>query len=479
MKKILIMLGTVLLSGTAMAQFENTDVNKRLEMAVGNDSVLSARSYITQYQSGCEEKNWKEAYTAWTWLMKNAPFAITGLHKGNAPFMLYNLVATEKDPAQKKVYYDDLMRLFDLRAQRLDSLNSMETNPKLRSTLGDVLSVKAEYYNWTAPTVQGSGYSLNKSHENFKQATQMINEKGGREVTPSFLQTFFQVSDALYKAYDKKDVSGKSISNSWREQYLQDYLDSKDACEQMLNLAKEAAAAGDSARAEQINAKYEGPLGFIETTFANSGAADREQIIALYTKKFDSYKTSIDKLNSAINLMAQNDCDDAPIYFQYAKAAYDIKPTYTAAIGLAQKAQKDGNANQALQYYNKALELASSDNIRGKICLNVARALASSGAYNKSSEYINKAIEYNPDIKGAAYFQQANSLAKAQDLKGAIAYCDKAASADITYKDRANKLKSQINTAMQAQANNAKLQAKYQEYLRKKAAEEAFWKAGH
>ena len=96
--------------------------------------------------------------------------------------------------------------------------------------MGDVLSLKADYYNWTAPTVEGSEYTLNKSYANYREAITMINEKGGREIEGSVLQNFFLVSDAMYKAGP----------NAMREQYLQDYLDSKDACEKMLQLAKEA-----------------------------------------------------------------------------------------------------------------------------------------------------------------------------------------------------------------------------------------------
>ena len=465
-----------MLSGTAMAQLEGKSLDERIAMTAGEDSVVVGRANITMFQQALDNKDWKEAYYSWNWLMKNAPYSITGLYKGNAPFMFYSMIGSEQDQAKKKLYFDEMMHMFDLRAARLDTLNSMEKREQGKSTLGDVLAVRAEYYNWTAPTVQGSGYTLNKSHDNFCKATQMINENGGREVSGSFLQTFFQVSDAIYKYCDQQVKDGKATTNAWREQYMQDYLDSKDACEKMLNLAKEAAAAGDSAKAEKYVTTYTNPLNYIESTFAQSGAADKQQIIALYTKKFDSYKTDINKLNSAINLMAQNDCDDTPIYFQYAKAAYDIKPTFTSAIGLAQKAQKDGSATSALQYYNKALELASNDQTRGNICLKVARALASSGAYTKSNEYLNKAIQYNPDLAGHAYLQQANSLTKAHDFQGAIAYCDKAASADITVKDRAITLKKNLQNALAAQKANAAQNAQYQEYLRKKAAEEAFWK---
>ena len=452
-------------ASAAMAQFEGTTVDERIAATAGEDSVTVGRGHISSFQMGIENKNWKDAHISWTWLMRHAPFAMTGIYKGHAPFMLYQLIVAEQDEAQKLAYFNDLMDMFDKRAARLDTLNSMEKRDNLKSTLGDVLAIKADYYNWTAPITKGSNYTLNQSYKNYSEAIRMINEKGGRDVEGSVLQNFFLTSDAMYK----------SAPNTLREQYLQDYLDSKEACENMLQLAKEAQAAGDSVRAQKLLKKYEGPLALIEQTFANSGAADREQLIAIYTKKFDTYKDDIDKLNSSLNLMAQNGCDDAPIYFVYAQAAYDINPTFASSIGLAQQAQKDGKASEALSYYNKALELASDDATRGKICIKVAQALISSGGFSKGEEYIKKAIEYNPSLKGAAYWQMAMSLIKAHDLKGAINYCDMAGKADITYANRAADITQRLREAIAQQASNAKMQAEYEEYMRKKKAEEAFW----
>ena len=452
-------------ASAAMAQFEGATIDERIAATAGEDSVVVGRGHISSFQMGIENKNWKDAHISWTWLMKNAPYAISGLYKGHAPFMLYQLIIAEQDQTKKLEYFNDLMYMFDQRAARLDTLNSMEKRDNLKSTLGDVLAIKADYYNWTAPSTQGSGYTLNQSYKNYSDAIRMINEKGGREVEGSVLQNFFLTSDAMYK----------SAPNALREQYLQDYLDSKDACETMLQLAKEAQAAGEDAKAQKLLAKYEGPLALIEQTFANSGAADREQIIAIYTKKFEEYKTDVAKLNSSLNLMAQNGCDDDSIYFVYAKAAYDIQPTFTASIGLAQKAQKDGKATEALSYYDKSLELAADDATRGRICIKVAQALISSGGFAKGEEYIKKAIEFNPSLTGAAYWQMAMSLIKAHDLKGAVSYCDMAGQADITYANRAEDMKKRLNEAIAQQATNARMQAEYNEYMRKKKAEEDFW----
>lgn len=450
-----------------MAQnFEGTTPDDRIGATNnGNeDSIKIGRQNISLFQQSLQNQDYGEARINLQWLLKNAPFAINGIYT-QGPFVYYNLISKETDQAKKLEYFNEMMEVFATREKNLEALNSFA---KIKSTLGDVLALKADYYNWTAPGTPGSGYTLNKSYENYSKAIKMINEKGGREIEGSVLQNFFLVSDAMYK----------SAPNALREQYLQDYLDSKEACEKMLQLAKEAKAEGDEEKANKLVAKYDAPLAQIEKTFSESGAADREQIIAIYTKKFDSYKDDIDKLNSALNLMAQNDCDDADIYYQYAEAAYAIEPTFTSAIGLAQKAQKDGDMTKMLDYYNKALELAKSDANRGAICLNIANALTKSKQYTGALTYAEKAIAYNKELDGKAYLKEANIYAMLGQYPNAIEYCTKAAEADITVSGAADRLKANIQKAQANQAANEKARKAYDEFMARKKAEEEFWNRG-
>lgn len=451
----------------AMAQdFKDATLDERIGYTNNNneDSIKIGRGYASMFQQSVQNKDFADARLNLRWLIKNAPYGITGIYT-QGPFVYYSLIAAEQDQTKKLMYFNEMMEVFEARQKHLDVLN---TFAKTTSTLGDVLSLKADYYNWTAPTIQNSGYTLNKSYANYSEAIKMINEKGGREIEGSVLQNFFLVSDAMYK----------SAPNALREQYLQDYLDSKDACEKMLQLAKEAQAAGDTEKAEKLVAKYDGPLALIEQTFGASGAADREQIIAIYTKKLDAYKDDINKLNSAITLMAQNDCDDADIYYQYAEAAYAIEPTFTSAIGLAQKAQKDGQMDKMLEYYNKSLELANSDAKRGVICLNISNGLTKSQQYTGALTYAERAIGYNAELAGKSYLKQANIQTMLGQYNKAIELCAKAAEADITVSGSANRLSDNIKKAQASQAANDKARKAYEDYVARQKAEEAFWSNG-
>lgn len=468
LKKLAVATALAISTAPVMAQnFEGTTQDDRIGATNnGNeDSIKIGRQNISLFQMALQNNDWAEALVNMRWLVKNAPYAITGIYT-QGPRILYFLIKDETDSAKKMQYYKEMVELFDLREKNLDVLN---TFAKTKSTLGDVLSVKADYLNWVSQIFPGCGYNLNMSYDNYSKAIKMINEKGGRDIAGSVLQNFFLTSDAMYK----------NSPVTMREQYLQDYLDCKDACEKMLQLAKEAKAEGDDEKAGKLVAMYDEPLAAIEKTFSESGAADREQIIAIYTKKFDSYKEDISKLNSAINLMAQNDCDDAEIYYQYAEAAFAIEPTFLSAVGLAQKAQKDGEMAKMLDFYNKALELAKTDAMRGAICLNISNALTKSKQFTGALTYTEKAINYNADLAGKAYLKMANIYVQLGQYDKAIEYCEKAAEADITLSGVANRLKDNIKKNQANQVANEKARKAYEDFVRRQKAEEAFWTKGH
>ena len=463
--KTTLLLASLALAGNCFAQ--NFDMETTLDERIGfscdnnPDTIQAGRSNLSLFQQSLQSKDYEGARLNLQWLLHKAPFAGTGIYT-QGPYVYYVLITTGQDEAKKLQYFNEMMELFDARENHLAVLNSFA---KTKSTLGDVLSVKAEYYNFTAPVTKGCEYTLNKSYDNFSRAIKMVNEKGGREITGNFLQTFFLISDAIYK----------SAPNAFREQYLQDFLDSKEACEKMLELAKEAKAEGDTVKAQKLLTTYDGPLAAIEQVFSQSGAADHDQLIAIYTKKFDDYKGDITKLNSALTLMSQNDCDDSDIYYQYAEAAYTIEPTFTSAIGLAQKSQKDGAMDKMLEYYNKALELCSSDASRGVICLNISNGLTKSKQFTGALTYAKKAVDYNADLAGKSYLKQANIYTQLGQYNDAIAYCAKASESDITVSGTADRLKENIRKAQANKAANDRAMKEYNDFIARQKAEEAFW----
>ncbi len=465
------------LSVPALAQYEKLDNNlsNLAELEYRNsvayigekaleDSAKTVGGYVTMLQMTYSNQSWGEMYENWKWLIKNAPIATVGTYARGA-VMLGNLIKSDTVSAErKKVYLDEMMNLFDTRLKFLKYLNaSVPEGKRGRATEGDVLISKANYYHIYGFGVDGDKYTYNSIYDMYKAGIDAINKEGGREVKGAYIQYFFSVSHELYK-----------VNNDYfREQFLNDYLESKEVCEKMLQLAKEET---DPDKAQGIVAEYDKPLAVIEQVFAESGAANREQLIAMYTPKIEQNKTNVAYLRSAMNVLSNNGCDDTEVYYTASRYAYEIEPTYESAIGMAQYSKKEGKLDEMLTYYNKALEMAQNDQTRGIICMNIAISLINGKQYTGALVYLDRAIQYNPEMTGKAALRKAVVYTSLGQYADALNYCAEASGADITVSGTAERLAEKIRKVQANAAENARARAAYDAYIAKQKAEEDFWK---
>ncbi len=473
LKKIFIPMGAAMLALPTFAQYEKyegkvdfTDDETRWGIAyIGDeelaDTAKTVSGYVTMMQMHYNGENWADMRENWKWLITNAPIATVSIYARGA-VMLGNLIKAETDPTKQKEYFDELMDLFDTRLKHLKYLNATVADGKRgRATEGDVLIAKANYYHIYGYGI-ADGYTYNTIYDMYAKGIDKINEEGGREVKGAYIQYFFSVSYELYK-----------VDNDYfREQFLNDYLSSREVCDKMLQLAKEET---DRDKAQQIVDEYDRPLAVIEQVFAESGAANREQLIAMYTPKVEENKTNLNYLRSAMNVLANNECDDTDVYYTAAKYAYDIEPTYESAIGMAQYSKKEGQMDEMLTYYNKALELCQTDKTRGRICMNIASSLINGKQYTGAQVYLDRATEYDSDLAGQAYMKKAAVFTALGQYSEALACCTDAAEADITVSGAATRLSDKIKSVQANAAANAKAQAAYDAYIAQQKAEEDFW----
>ena len=120
MKKLTIAMLLTMLGAGAMAQnFEGSTVEERIAHSTGNneDSVKTAKGYITMFQQAGANKDYADMYINYKWLKNYAPFAVNGIYT-QGPFMFYNLINAEQDPVKKRRYFDEMMELFELRQKK-------------------------------------------------------------------------------------------------------------------------------------------------------------------------------------------------------------------------------------------------------------------------------------------------------------------------------------------------------------------------
>lgn len=444
----------------AMAQYEGTTtVNERI--GHGDDS-LTILGNIVYYKQCRQMKNYEEAYEPWKAVLTDAPDVEVSTYAYGAD-ILANLIVKEQDMDKKRTYFNELMNLYDTRLANMKALNSF-TNPSKQATKGDILSRKAFDYAYYGAGV-AENYNTDTAYVMFREGIDLINDEGAKEVPGFVLDKFFEISYQKYQANP----------DAFREQFLSDYLESRDACQVMLGLANEAS---DTASARKIVEQYDPTLNRIEIQFAESKAADREQLIAIFSPKVEENKENLAYLKSALTLLSANDCDDTDVYFTAAEYAYALEPSFESAIGLAQKYDKDGKPAESLQYYDKALELCSTNQNKAAISLKIAKAMAKTGNTEKAYSYLDKAPEYNPAITGKASYMRAQILASDKKFSEAITYCDKAAEEDISISGSASRLKESIKKVQHDIAERDRQQAEYDAAMKRQKEEEDFWKAG-
>lgn len=459
LQKFAITFALAAVAAPAMAQYEGTSVYDRI--GHGQDSI-DVLNNLVLYRDYYNAKDWASAYEPWKQVLTKAPFAQVGIYAYGAA-ILGNLIINTTDAAQKKVYFNELMDLYDTRLKNLDGLNSF-TSENAQATKGDVVARKAFDYAYYGQGV-ADNFSVDKAYTMFREGIDMIKEEGAKEIPGFVLDKFFDISYQKYVA----DNQG------FRAQFLQDYLESREVCEKMLELANQAQ---DQQAAQKIVAQYDPTLNRIETIFAQSKAADRDQIIAIFTPKIEENKGNLAYLKSALVLLASNDCDDTDAYYKAAEYAYNIEPSYESAIGMAQKLNKAGKTAESVQYYDKALELCQTESTKANISLKIASALSKSGNTNGAFSYLDKAINYNNAVTGKTYLMRAQILAKQKKFTEAADFCTKAAEADISISGTANRLKASIIDVQRKNAEYEKANAAYQAEKAKRQKEEDFWKAG-
>jgi len=510
--KVLVLFVLLFSSQMSYAQYEHT-TNWDERIGHGEDSVRARKVYVEFQNEHINTRNWDlEGYRCWRYLFDKVPFCHKNIvSSGGGCAMLESLMTSEQDPSIRLLFYQDLMEVCDFRIKNLKALNSFE-EPKSRVALGDVMVWKAYYYNKYGPDVKGSGYTEEQAHDNYVKAFAVVREKGGTEdLQAAFLSDYYLTS---YKLYQKDP-------DKYFEQFLKDYQECQASCEKMLSLAKKES---DPDEAKRINDMYEGARSYIEANFTNSGIASTDNLIAHYTPLLESHKDDIKFLESALDMMTKYNCTAYDIYFEYAKQADELKPSYLSSMGMA--AYHNHMANQyqreydvdmeaqerekMLQSYKKAELLCTNDSLRGSVCMEIANGLVLTHNYVGAEEYLNKAVKYDKNLAGKAKFYEGmshtyNALAQYRlfarsqggNYSAAVAYQNEYQAAlnsyqsskrmDITMTGRADayekwtrenvgKYQENIRKVIDAKRRNAAAQAEYERYMAKKRREEEFWR---
>lgn len=324
--------------------------------------------------------------------------------------------------------------------RRLISKNAK--NAEYRAALVDTLltihDVRAEYYpKYAVTSLNNKGIDMNNYIKNDPE--KLYNGYEGiiaanKESTKATLLIFdLQAAIELYQA---GKIDAETVINTYQRN---------------IDLIENAKPANDT-EAEQ-NTSVKNDMGSL---FASSKVASCENLIELYTPRYDADPDNLQLATSIVKTMSlTEDCSNNDLFLKAVTTMHKMEPSANSAYYLYRLHASKGNTDEALKYMNEAIASDQSDAQKdAEWTYEVATFCFKNGLNAKAFDYATKASE-NEAFAGKAYFLIGNiwgatrcggdEIASRSQYWVACDYMTKAKNADPSLAEEANRFIGQYS----------------------------------
>ncbi len=286
-------------------------------------------------------RNWPLASVYIRDLMNDAPAASQALYQYGAT-TYKNLAARATSLAQKKVYVDSVMLIYD---RRVENFGNNQATPALQ--------LKARDYAALNPM----------DRENVRKFYKEAVDASGAAIKSGFVLEYFQ---QLVTDYKGKTITAEDLLAAYEE----------------LSPLMENAPAGDKDSFTGL--------------FATSGAADCGVLEELYTKELAAKPGDVEVLGKAYSLMSMAGCE-TDFYISVAEQYYAAEPSSDVAIRLAMMFEQREEFGKALQYLNEMIENENDPVAKSNLYVRMAASELGQKRYSGAAQAARQAIALNPD----------------------------------------------------------------------------------
>lgn len=262
---------------------------------------------------------------------------------------------------------------------------------------------------------------LNKSNEDLYAAFDTAYLTDAKTFTnPKSLYTYFSLMVTLYDASLKsaQELFSKYDDISEKIEFeVKNYTNKRNAFLGEDGNVKELSGK-DAKRLKSYNSylkAYDQIAGSIDTKLGTR--ANCENLIPLYTRDFETFKEDGIWLQRAMNRMYAKGCNDAPLFVQIVEQKNTLEPNADTAFYLGILNDKAGKTNEALNFYNQAVQLESDNFEKSRILYKIATNFKKKNRFSQARIYYMKALKANPSM-GKAHLAIAAMYAKSANSCG-------------------------------------------------------------
>ena len=344
--KFLLSAACALFAVAAMAQQDFSDP----KYAVWGDTPEARQQNILNsnfLKESCDNKDYNAAAHYLKELLDKCPKASENTFvRGTTLYK--NKINRAKSLAEKNVYIDSLMLLYDLRNEYFGD------HPKRGTAY--ILDRKAREYLTYKPS----------DRKGIREAFRAAIEAGGDNTDPETVVAYFSNLCDDYKNTDEV----------MPDEIIAEY-------DRLTPFFEKNPEAGE----------YKGQF---DAAFGLSGAASCENLEKLFRGKLEAAPNDEALLAQAVALMSRAKCD-GEFYFSIAEKYYQVKPSSETAMFLAQAFQNKGDYPKAKTYLNEALAVEQDPAERQKLLVRIALVGLVSNDIQGAAAAARQARDLNPE----------------------------------------------------------------------------------
>jgi len=341
---------------SALVAFSQKGVEDGSKWGHGEDSIRCIRNY-SLYLEYYKQKNYEDALPYWRIVAMECPKATKNIYLHGANMYKFYIVEAmnNNDTELKNALVDSLLKVYDQRIQYYPG------------DKGRVLGYKAN----DILTFKENDVECLKRAYGFSSEGLDIQEARASKVD---IATFMKLTLDLFNSNQMS-----------KTEVVENYALSVDILDaQILNNPED----------EELDALKES----IGANFANSGAADCEALVQLFTPQFEEQPDNVDILKKISYWLNSTGCTDTELYKNTTIALNMVEPSPTLAYHIAQLYNKEKRYQDAVEFYYQAIEQETDPLVRSRYRVELGYIIYSE--YNdplQAKQIAMKAIADNPD----------------------------------------------------------------------------------
>ena len=398
MKKLVL-----LISVAAMALFTSGKVSAQGKFGPDSVECIKYLSYYTEYY---KQKNYDSALPNWRKAYNLCPpTARYSLLSDGTTLLKRVIQQNQKNPIYKEQLVDSLMKIYDERIQYWPKYATSSLNNKALDMYNFMKDEPKKLYEGLTDAVSKLGTKARPNVYLFQINTAVDLYKDGQLDPESVISAYETAVANIGKMTPKNDVEKRS-----NDKVVED----------------------------------------IESLFITSQVASCDNLIALFTPRYEADSQNLDLAKNIVRMMSLTEgCTDNDLFLNAVTTMYNLEPSFTSAYYLYKLYAGRGDVDNAVKFMTEAINSPESDAAADAgYQFELAAFCYKNGQNAKAFNAAQQAVELDPSIAGKAYLLMGtiwgsvvcsgNDIEQRAKYWVAVDYMNKAKAADETLAEDAN-----------------------------------------